>query len=150
VLMPYICCKKCSAHIWLPLPIEGDEPTSYKTWPWGGTREYIRCGECFRVDFYWAEDSRTSLYKPGEQIDLDGLSLYRLHARCTSKNCDGTVSFLAPLPRGASLKDIAKLVEKTLPNGSICDRGHAIFAPTAGEIVQCVEVALAGEGKQVG
>ena len=148
VFLPYLPCKTCPAHIWLPLPIQSEKLPHQIGWPWGSPFGNFRCPECKRLSRYWAEDCRWHRVQNTNQHHTSKtLAVHRISVPCAKQPCAGLLHILAVMPLGSNLEDGASLVAQTGLYGTLCDNGHKNYGVPAHRAIQCTAVSVSEQGE---
>lgn len=124
--LPFLLCKTCPNHIWVPLPTHARNPPRRTMWPWGGLSENFLCPKCNRLNLYWAEDCRWSRLIENKKIlwKSKPFVLYRIEVPCGVEQCPSLLHILAQMPDGKHLEDANEIAEWTDLNGMPCGNGH--------------------------
>ena len=147
VFLPYLPCKTCPAHIWLPLPIQSERFRHQIGWPWGSPFGNFRCPDCRRLSRYWAEDCRWHRVQNTNQHHTSKtLAVHRISVPCAKQPCAGLLHILAVMPLGSHLEDGASLVAQTRLYGTLCDNGHKNNGAPAHGAIQCTAISVSEQG----
>jgi hypothetical protein len=147
VFLPFLYCKTCPGHIWLPLPIQSQNTPRQILWPWGTFSGNFLCPSCMRPSPHWAEDCRWSRAESTSQHQRPtAQAVHRISIPCGVGRCPCLVHILTAMPLGSEVEDAASLVARVSLSGILCDNGHPAHRLTTHGAIQCSAISVTAQG----
>lgn len=147
ILLPYLLCKTCPAHISLPLPIRSDTTPHQIAFPWGALDGTFLCVSCRQPNHYWAEDCR---WDRVQSTDLNHKftpeAVHQIDIPCGVERCPGLLHILAVMPKASCIEDAARLIGHALLLGTPCDSGHPNRGLLTHRAIRCTALSVTKQG----
>lgn len=150
IFLPYLLCKSCPSHIWLPLPIDRETGPHQMAFPWGALSGTFLCQSCMRPSLYWAEDCRWDRAPNTDQPDTSkSAEVYQIDIPCSVEMCPGLLHILAVMPVGSREAEAANLVAQLHLVGTSCDKEHPNYGLPNHRVIRCTAISVTEEGDRL-